>query len=146
MFLPPFLSLPHHQSDFEKLLIYFNEQLRMVTDVIVSTKTVECYNICLNPAASWIQMDNGDLMMHIQTLSTVPKPTVYISCQADWESLSVSSLHNTHMTLKEDILIGDGLKIKQKDLATKSIVNTKRKSIENYLIHDNIFITVKNKV
>ena len=136
--------------DIEKLLIYFNEQLRMVTDVIVSTKTVECYNIqssiCLNPAASWLQRNNGDLMMHIQTLSTAPKPTVYVSCQADWTSLSVSSLHNTHMTVRDDMLIGDGLKIKQKDLATKSIVNTKKKPIENYLVHDNIFITVKDKI
>ena len=136
--------------DIERLLVYFNEQLRMINDVLVSTKKVECYNIhssiCLNPAASWIQMKNGDLMIHIQTLVTSPKPTVYVSCQADWESLSVSSLHNTHMALNDEMLVGDGLKIKQKDLATKSIVNTEMKSIADYLIHDNIFITVKDKL
>lgn len=136
--------------DIERLLVYFNEQLRMINDILMSTKKVECYNIhsniCLNPAASWIQMRNGDLRIHIQTLVTSPKSTVYVSCMADWETLKVSSLHNTHMALNDQMLVGDGLKIKQKDLETKSIVNTEMKSIADYLIHDNIFITVKDKL
>lgn len=87
-------------------------------------------------------MINGDLLIHMQTLVTSPQPTVYISCQPDWESLSVSSLHNTHMSLNGEMLVGDGVKIKKKDLEIESIVNTEMKSVEDFLVHDNIFITV----